>query len=140
MKSPAYILLTFLSISFVSAQRSGIKGKLYWMSPDKAFKTEEQNIPYQGLPLEIFVHELTTEAEVDFEDAVISKIYTPIVSRFWCKSNGTFKTKLPPGNYSIFVRYKNRYYGNLKDAIGNLSPAYINDSKQMAWVTITLTY
>ena len=137
---PIYILVAFISVSFVSAQRSGIKGKLYWMPPDKTFKTEEQNIPYQGLPLEIFVYELTTEAEVDFDDGVISKIYTPSVSRFWCKSNGTFKNRLPPGKYSVFVRYKNRFYGNLKDASGNLSPALINDPKQMAWVTITLTY
>ncbi len=110
------------------------------MSPDRDFKPEEQNIPYQGIPLEIYVHQLTTEAEVDYANGKITRIHTPVAARFFCKSNGTFKVRLPPGEYSVFVRYQNSYYGNLKDSNNNLSPAIITDAQKMAWITITIKY
>ena len=128
------------SFSALHAQRSGIKGQLYWMSPNPDYKPTEQNIPYQGLPLEIYVHQLTTEAAVDYSNEKITKIYTPVVARFFTKSNGTFKTRLPQGQYSVFVHYKNAFYGNLIDGKGNISPAIITDNKKTAWVTITIAY
>lgn len=110
------------------------------MSPDPDFKPTEQNIPYQGVPLEIYIHQLTTEAEVDYSNGNITKIYTPVVTRLFSKPNGTFKTRLPPGQYSVFVHYKDAFYGNLIDSQGNISPAIISDNKKMAWVTITIAY
>lgn len=110
------------------------------MSPDHEFKPEGQNIPYHGIPLEVYVHQLTTEAEVDYANGKVNKIHTQVTARFFCKSNGSFKTRLPPGQYSVFVRYKNAYYGNLKDSNGNISPAIVADTKKTAWVTITLEY
>ncbi|HEY5689859.1 MAG TPA: hypothetical protein VIS49_00255 [Cyclobacteriaceae bacterium] len=140
MKFLLSILLCITSLSASQAQRSGIRGQLYWMSPDPDFKPSGQNIPYQGVPLEIYVHQLTTEAEVDLSNGKINKVYTPVVTRLFSKSNGTFKTHLPPGQYSVFVHYKNAFYGNLIDNQGNISPAIIADNKKTAWVTITITY
>lgn len=78
-------------------------------------------------------------AEVDLDDDKISKIYTPLVKRVFAKWNGSFKVKLPPGQYSIFVFYKNHYFGNLQDKEGNLSPAFVEHNKK-SWVTITIDY
>ncbi len=78
-------------------------------------------------------------AEVDLDDDKISKIYTPLVKRVFAKWNGSFKVKLPPGQYSIFVFYKNHYFGNLQDKKGNLSPAFVEHNKK-SWVTITIDY
>lgn len=125
----------------ISAQQLGtLKGQLYWVPPSDNYSPEKQNIPYNGIPLEIFVHQITTEAEVDYEEGQIHKIYTPVVARFFCKWNGSFKVKLPPGRYSVFVRSQNNFYGNLQDANGNLSPATIEESKRTTWITITLDY
>jgi len=120
-------------------QQGAVKGQLYLIAPETNFSHQGQHIPYNGVPLEIFIHELTSPAEVDIEDGIIKKIYTPVVTRIFSKWNGGFKAKLPAGNYSFFVRYQNGFYGNLKDASGNLSPVFVPKKKQ-AWITIVISY
>lgn len=137
MKKNLMIFFTLVLTSNVHAQRFGLKGQLYWSTPESI--NSSQVVTYNGIPLEIFVHELTSTAEVDLTDGVITKIYTPVVSRFFCKWDGTFKTKLPAGQYSVFVHYKNGYYGNLKDADDRLSPVSLGKNKN-EWITITITY
>lgn len=125
-------LLTF-------AQKTGIEGKLYSLPTASNLSQPNQAVAYSGIPLELFIHAPTTLAEVDGDEDGISKIYTPLIKRSFSKWDGSFKIKLPPGAYSVFVLYKNRYYGNLQDKNGNLSPAYVVNKKR-AWVTVTLTY
>lgn len=122
---------------FTAAQKTSISGQLYWHA---AQVSELGNTAiYNGVPLEIFIHALTTMAEVDVKDGIINKIYTPVISRFFCKRNGSFKTKIPPGEYSVFVKYQNGFYGNIQDRVGNISPAIIT-AKRNAWITITINY
>ncbi|MEZ4973978.1 MAG: hypothetical protein R2820_11755 [Cyclobacteriaceae bacterium] len=133
-------LISIITLSIPSfAQKTGVAGQLYWNQPESNSDHLDKTIPYSGIPLEIFVHELTTLAEVDLDDNKISKIYTPLVKREFAKWNGAFKIKLPPGQYSIFVFYKNHYFGNLQDRKGNLSPAFV-EYKKKSWVTITIDY
>lgn len=137
MKKATTIIFSLIFISNLHAQRYGIKGQLYWSTPESA--STSQTVPYSGIPLEIFVHELTSTAEVDLVDGVITKIYTPVVSRFFCKWDGSFRSKLPAGNYSVFARYKDGFYGNIQDSSGNLSPVFMN-KKKSEWITITINY
>ncbi|GAB1445822.1 hypothetical protein MASR2M41_15500 [Flammeovirgaceae bacterium] len=123
--------------SNLPAQRYGIKGQLYWSTPESANKS--QTVKYSGIPLEVYVHALTSPAEVDVVDGFISKIYTPVVDRFFCKWDGSFKSKLPAGKYSVFVRYQNKFYGNIQDANDNLSPVSLGENKN-EWITITINY
>ncbi|HNP94075.1 MAG TPA: hypothetical protein PKJ63_00555 [Cyclobacteriaceae bacterium] len=133
-------LILFLTICIPTfSQKTGVAGQLYWNQPVSNSDHLDRTIPYSGIPLEIFIHELTTMAEVDLDDDKISKIYTPLVKRVFAKWNGSFKVKLPPGQYSIFVFYKNHYFGNLQDKKGNLSPAFVEHNKK-SWVTITIDY
>lgn len=122
---------------FASAQKTGISGQLYWHTSQASEMGHTVN--YNGVPLEIFIHTLTTMAEVDVRNGIINKIYTPIISRFFCNRNGSFKTKIPPGEYSVFVKYQNGFYGNIQDRVGNISPATIT-AKRNAWITITIDY
>lgn len=120
-----------------TAQQFTVEGQLYWSTPESVMAS--QLLPYSGVPLEIFVHELTSTAEVDIENGVITKIYTPVKDRFFCKSNGTFKVKLPAGRYSVFARYQGAFYGNIKDTSDNLSPVFLS-KKKSEWITITINY
>lgn len=134
---PIFLLICFSSNAL--AQSSRIEGQLYWHAPDDSGASIEQTNSYSGIPLEIFVHPLTSAAEIETEDGVITKIYTPVIKRAFSKWNGTFRIRLPPGAYSVFVFYKNQFFGNLKDREGNLSPAFVGEKKR-AWVTITVNY
>ncbi|MEQ9415631.1 MAG: hypothetical protein RIF39_17470 [Cyclobacteriaceae bacterium] len=137
MKKIATLAFCLAVLSNVQAQRYGIKGQLYW-STSESVRTS-QTVTYNGIPLEIFVHELTSSAEVDMLDGVITKIYTPVADRFFCKWDGSFKSRLPAGKYSVFVRYKDSFYGNLQDANDNLSPVFLGQNKS-EWITITIDY
>ncbi|HOO10296.1 MAG TPA: hypothetical protein PKW06_10185 [Cyclobacteriaceae bacterium] len=137
MKGFATIVFCLSAMAPLQAQRYGIKGQLYWATPESSGTRE--TVTYSGVPLEIYVHGLTSVAEVDIVDGAISKIYTPVVDRFFCKWDGSFKARLPAGSYSVFVRYQNRYYGNLQDANGNLSPVTMG-LKRNEWITITIDY
>ncbi|MFZ1808588.1 MAG: hypothetical protein WAU36_15250 [Cyclobacteriaceae bacterium] len=137
MKKVITIALCLVSLSDLQAQRYGIKGQLFWSTSESA--STSQTVEYIGIPLEIFVHELTSTAEVDIVDGVITKIYTPVADRFFCKWDGSFKSKLPAGRYSIFVRYKDGFYGNLQDAADNLSPVSLGQNKS-EWITVTINY
>lgn len=137
MKKMITLAFWLISLSHLQAQRFGIKGQLYWSTPESI--KASQTVAYNGIPLEVFVHELTSTAEVDIVDGIITKIYTPVVDRFFCKWDGSFKSKLPAGKYSVFVRYQNGFYGNLQDATDNLSPVSLGQNKS-EWITITINY
>ncbi|MCB0493011.1 MAG: hypothetical protein KDC93_11405 [Cyclobacteriaceae bacterium] len=137
MKKIAIIAFCFLSLHDLQAQRYGIKGQLYWSTSESS--NTSQTVAYNGIPLEVFVHELTSTAEVDIVDGVITKIYTPVAERFFCKWDGSFKSKLPAGQYSVFVHYKDGFYGNLQDGAGNISPVSLGKNKS-EWITITINY
>lgn len=132
------IFLTFLlsGMSIATQAQGVIQGQLYWLPTQSNF---QENIPYQGVPLEIFVYELTTAEDVEREGDAIKRINSRLVQQGFCRPDGAFKIKVPPGQYSVFVRYKNDFFGNLKDDKGHLSPAYAK-AKKSAWVTITLNY
>ncbi len=136
--SYAILVCALCSLSAI-AQKTGVKGQLYWLAPETNYKPNAQTIPYNGVPLEIFIHELTSKAEVDIENNGIKKIYTPAVARIFSDWDGSFKAKLPPGRYSVFVRYQNSFFGNITDAEGNLSPVIVSDKGQ-AWITINIDY
>lgn len=129
------LVLSGVSIAAI-AQRSNIQGQLYWLPTEANF---QQNIPYQGVPLEIFVYELTTAEDVVWEDNIIKKINSRLVQQAFSRPDGAFKLKVPPGQYSVFARYKNDFFGNLKDQQGHLSPVVVK-AKKSGWVTITLNY
>lgn len=130
-----FTLLPLLSFS----QKSRVEGKLYLLPSDNNSSNNEGATPYSGLPLEIFVHAPTTNAELDEDETAITRIYTPLIARVFSKWDGTFKVKLPPGSYSVFVYYQNKYFGNLQDKNGVLSPVIVTQGKK-AWVTITINY
>ena len=131
------MLFTLIALS-ADAQRSFILGKLYWNHAESNVASN-QIVEYSGIPLEIFIYPLLTKAEVDMEDGSITKIYGSVIQRVLSSWNGTFKIKVPPGSYSVFVLYRNRYYGNLQDVNGNLSPVHV-DKKGKYWITITMDY
>ena len=130
----AFLLLGISSVA--EAQRSYVEGQLYWLPTQDNF---QQNIPYQGVPLEIFIYELTSPEEVEVEGNNIKKINSRLVQHSFSRPDGAFKIKVPPGQYSVFARYKNDFFGNLKDQQGHLSPVMVK-AKKSGWVTITLNY
>jgi hypothetical protein len=55
------------------------------------------------------------------------------------KADGSFQIKLPPGNYSVFVKEPKGLFANLFDGKGNINPVTVNE-KKYSWITLSVDY
>jgi hypothetical protein len=133
-----FVLLIFSSFHALHAQQEGVKGQVFWIYGDKMPGPEKRS-PMQGVVREIDVYELTTLADVDQGNGFFKKIYTRFVTSTTSAEDGTFKIKLPPGKYSLFVKEENGFYANLFDSDKNICLITVKP-KQYAWMTITIDY
>ena len=134
------LLLFLLLIALSSfAQKQGIQGQVFWVSGNQMPGPEAVLSPNQGAEREILVYELTNVSETAQVGPFFRDIKTRLVATTQSKSDGTFKIKLPAGEYSVFTREKNGLYANLFDGKGNINGVIVKPG-QYAWRTITIDY
>jgi hypothetical protein len=136
---PLFFLLLLSSCYTLRAQQQGVNGQVFWIYGDQMPGPEKRSNPMQGVVREIDVYELTTLADVDQGNGFFKKVYTRFVTSTISKQDGTFRIKLPPGRYSLFVKEENGLYANLFDSDKNISPITVKE-KQYSWMTITIDY
>ena len=123
----------------IIAQQQGVKGQLYLVTGNQMPSPDRKHIPRKGVVREIYIYELTNVAEVDKEDGFYKKVYTKFVKSQFSKADGTFKIKLPPGKYSLFVKENKGLHANLFDSENNISPFTV-ERKTYTWMTVTIDY
>lgn len=133
-----FALLIVSSFHALRAQQQGVNGQLFWIYGDQMPGPEKRS-PMQGVARQIDVYELTTLADVDQGNGFFKKVYTRFVTSTVSRSDGTFRIKLPPGKYSLFVKEEKGLYANLFDSDKNISPITVKP-KQYSWMTITIDY
>lgn len=121
------------------AQRQGVQGQLFWVTGNLMPESEKKHIPQQGMAREIFVYDLATPSDVELENGFFIKVHTKLVARAFCKVDGSFKIKLEPGRYSIFVKEDQGLYANLFDSQNHISPITVKP-KKYSWITISINY
>lgn len=142
MKFVVSILLFSLSMITVDtvAQRQGIRGEVFWLSGNQlpaSVKTEE---PQQGVVREILFYAPTRMQDVDqTSDGLFSNIKTPLIAKTTSAADGSFSIKLPPGEYSIFVKEAQGLFANLFDKENRINTVMVKP-KQYSWLTITIDY
>ena len=134
-----FVVLIFSTFHTLRAQQQGVNGQVFWIYGDQMPGPEKRANPMQGVVREIHVYELTTLADVDQGNGFFKKVYTRFVASTLSKEDGTFKIKLPPGKYSLFVKEEKGLYANLFDSDKNISPITVKP-KQYSWMTITIDY
>ena len=138
MKLVIGILMCILSVPSI-AQRQGVKGQLFLVTGNQMPGPDKVHIPRKGTVREIYVYELTNIAEADKEEGFYKKVHTKFVKSMFSKTDGTFKIKLPPGNYSLFVKENKGLYANIFDSENNISPIIVK-SRKYTWMTVTIDY
>lgn len=133
-----YLLFTTLYHTSM-AQRQGVKGQLFWVNGNLISESKKKHIPQQGVTREIFVYDLATPSDVELDDGYFSKVHTKLVARGFCRSDGSFKIKLEPGRYSIFVKEDQGLYANIFDNENHISPITV-EPKKYSWITISINY
>jgi len=138
MKASFAFALCLLFIT-CSAQKQGIKGQVYWISGNQMPRPGAKTSPQLGVQREVYIYELTYLIDCKQEDGFFISIPTRLVIHAFTLPDGTFKIKLPPGSYSVFVKEPKGLFANLFDKNNALNPILIKE-KQYSWLTIAIDY
>jgi hypothetical protein len=87
--------------------------------------------PGQPYPTQVYFYEPTTLAQTnrpEFAPLFIS-VSTRLVATVESDSTGRFQANLPPGQYSVFVRHKDRFFANQFDIRNNIHLVTVDPGK-----------
>ena len=138
MKHTLVVLFLLLSLA-ATGQKQGLQGQVFWVSGNQMPGPDAVLSPNQGAVRDVLIYEITNVTDATQIGPFFRDIKTRLVATTTSKSDGTFKIKLPPGNYSVFTREKSGFYANLFDGKGYINPVTIKNG-QYAWKTITIDY
>ncbi len=133
------LLFIFTILLSAEAQKQGIKGKVFWRSGNQMPGPGKVKLPDQGIVREIVIYTLVRIPEAKQTGVFFSDIKGEPVATVLSKADGSFKVKLPPGKYSVFVKESNGLFANLFDGDGNINPVTVKP-KKCTWVTIAVDY
>lgn len=120
--------------------RQGIEGQIFWVSGNQMPGPDTRKPSPNGIQRELHIYELTTIEETSLSaEGFFSDIKTKLVAVVSTKEDGSFKLRLPPGKYSIFVKEEAGLFANLFDTNNVINPIVVED-KQYAWLTIKVNY
>ena len=133
-----WILQSICLVAQAQTLRQGIQGQIFLVDNSLADSTAANPSPNAGIKREIVIHELTTLDMTSHENGLFKYVPTSFVTSIMSADDGTFKVKLLPGTYSVFVKQGDGLYANLFDQ-NRINPVVVKP-KQYAWVTITIEY
>jgi hypothetical protein len=134
------ILLAFLSLpQFTKPPREGISGQVLWLRSDQMSGHSKTIAPPLGVTREIHIYKATSVADTRQDEEFFSEIKTELVTKTWSKEDGTFRIKLHPGEYSVFIRESRGLYANIIDKNGCINCIVVKPRKY-SWVGITIDY
>jgi len=132
------ILLVVVQLS-AEAQKQGIKGQVFWLSGNQMPGPEKKLPPHQGIVREIIIYPEIKLKDTKQTDGFFTDIQGNPVATVVSKADGSFKIKLPPGKYSVFIKEPKGLFANLFDGHGIINPIVVK-AKQYTWITLTVDY
>lgn len=138
MRTP--LILILLAFSFLSyAQKQGIRGQVFWLSGNQMPGPGKALSPQQGAIREIHIYNAASMKDNPSPNGFFSSISSVFVTSVVSEKDGTFKVRLEPGRYSVFVKEQNGLFANLFDGEGCINCVIVKP-KEFAWITITVDY
>ncbi|MEO7990441.1 MAG: carboxypeptidase regulatory-like domain-containing protein [Chryseolinea sp.] len=133
------ILLLFTIQLSAEAQKQGIKGQVFWLSGNQMPGPDKNRSPQQGIVREVVVYPEVKLQDSKQTDGFFTDIQSKPIASFVSKPDGSFKIKLPPGNYSVFVKESKGLFANLFNGQGIINPVTVK-IKKYTWITLTVDY
>lgn len=134
------VIAALLFLSLPLTARQGIRGKVVWVSGNQMPGSGAERTEPKGIKREIYIYALTTVAETTQTDGVFfSDIKSRLVKKVRSKKNGKFCVKLPPGQYSVFVKEENGLFANLFDGENHIHPVTVKPGEYEI-LTIQVNY
>lgn len=138
MKKSILLLFVFFT-GPIYGQPQGIKGQVFWIAENQMPSEDIKKSPHHGVQRELLIYELTHLHQAKQDGVFFSEIQTSLVLAVTTKKDGSFKVKLPPGKYSVFVREPKGHFANLFDKDNAINPVTVQP-KQFTWLTVTIDY
>jgi hypothetical protein len=140
MKTMTFIcFIIIVTACGVHVQRQGIRGEILWLSGNHMPGPGKVNQPRLGIQREIHVYKVTTVDQEDQNGPFFSDLKSELVTKLSSKVDGSFKVKLPPGEYSVFVKEPQGLFANLIDQNGKINPVNVQ-ANRYSWLPITVDY
>jgi len=124
-----YFLLIIILSSFDSGfcRRSGIQGRVYLVKGNQMPSPDIKPAPPKGLVTMIYIYELTNISQVKqaARPSFYSTINAKLIKTVGSDADGHFKVKLPPGQYSLFIKKDDLFYASIFDDKQNIAPVAV---------------
>lgn len=126
-----FIITTLSSYTFIFCKRQGIKGQVLLVKGNQMPSPDVKPPAPTGLQTVVYVYELTNTSQVTRgpEPSFYSAINTRLIKQVTPDKKGYFKISLDPGQYSLFIKKGDLFYGNLFDEKNNISPVTVEKKK-----------
>jgi hypothetical protein len=108
-----YLLLALtFGIQSLYAQQ-GIKGKVEWISGNQMPGPDKVAAKAQPIVRAVYIYEATTTTQATSHGGLFyTDIGTKLIKVSKSKKNGSFCIKLPPGDYSVFIKEEQGLFAN----------------------------
>ena len=134
------LILILLAQSYsADAQKQGIKGQVFWLSGNQMPGPGKAVSPHHGIVREVFIYNATTQKDTPSQDGFFSEVNSVFITKVTSGPDGSFKVKLPPGRYSVFVKEEKGLFANLFDGDGCINCVNVRP-KKYSWITVTVDY
>ena len=125
------VLLVSVLSSFV-CKKEGITGHIYLIAGNQMPNIGQPPAGKKPLQTTLYIYALTNISEVTRVDEYSSfykSINTRLIKKLKSDKNGAFRVKLPPGQYSLFVKKDSLFYANLFDGKNNINPVTVEKGR-----------
>lgn len=120
-------LVWLLPAENMKCSHSGIRGTVYLVTGNQMPSPGEPKPAPRGIKTTLYIYELTNMSQVVRTEtsAFYSTIASKPVKQVETGEDGSFKVKLPPGRYSLFVKKGELFYSNIFDGENNIHPVTV---------------
>ena len=137
-----FILLSIIGIFAIvpaHAQRQGIRGEIFWVGGNQMPGPGKEATPKLGVQREVHIYKVTTVKNEGQTGPFFNNLKAEFITKVQSDDDGSFKVKLPLGEYSVLVKEPQGLFANLIESNGKINPVTVQ-SKRFTWLTITVDY
>jgi hypothetical protein len=145
MKTQLLVILVLVGMGPVLGQKNqkklkqGIEGKVFWIAGNQMPGPDRPPTPQVGVKREILVYEKVRASEATQQNGFFVHVPGRVVAQVESKPDGSFRVKLPPGEYSVLVKEQGGLFANLFDQDNFINPVSVKP-KTFSWLTIAIDY
>jgi hypothetical protein len=127
----ALCLVSFRSNYEVACRRSGITGHVVVESGNRMPDPDNPVSSPKGIKTKLYIYELTNISQVSRQgmSAFYTQVPTRLVKEIETDEDGSFRVKLKPGRYSLFVKKDELFYSSVFDGQNNIHPVEVKKGK-----------